>query len=221
MAKKRANAFSNGRRFKKYAECGSMVAQDAAKALAMVRKLKTLINVEYKTLTTTLGDSTPVNVAAIGNLTNITVGDDLSNRDGRKIKAFSIQLKGIVIMNESATTTITRLLLFIDHANTGTPPTRAQLFASEAAFFNGQVKISDPQSNSRFKVLWDKIIVHSDSGTKMSKINFYKKLNHHITFTGTAGDDEGIGTLWIMTSSNQPTNTPNLIVDAVFKWIDN
>ena len=123
-------------------------------------------------------------------------------------------------MNTSASTTITRIFLFIDHANVGLAPALTDLFVSEAQFFNGMTKISNPQNNTRFTVLLDKIILQSDSGVQISKINFYKRLNHSITFTGTAGSDEGTGTIWVMTASNQPTNTPNLQCNAIFKWID-
>ncbi len=198
-----------------------MVASDASKALAMVRKLKGMINVEYKTKTINLGDTTPTTTLAIGNLTLIAQGDDIDERDGRKIKAFSLQLKGTVKMHETATATSVRILVFIDYANTGTPPTRAQLFSSEAVFFNGQTRLSQPQDNARFKILLDKIILLSDSGTKLVRVNFYKRLYHHIVFSGVGTGDEGLSSIWVFTASSEATNTPNLEISSIFKWIDN
>ncbi len=218
---KRSNRNNNGGRYSKYAKCGSMVASDAAKALAMVRKLKGMINVEYKSVSVTIADTTPTTVAAVQQLTNISQGDDMDDRDGRKIKAFSLQLKGMVEQHASAVVTLVRILIIIDHANTGTPPTLAQLFNAEATFFNGMPKLSQPQSNSRFTVLWDKIITFSNSGTKLVRVNYYKRLHHHIKFTGAATTDEGLGTIWVITASNEATNTPELNIASIFKWIDN
>ncbi len=221
MARAKSGSSNYGGRFRAYAKCGSMVARDASTALAMVRKLKRLINVEYKTLNTILGDTTPTTTAAIGHLTNLAQGDDVGNRDGLKVKAFSIQLKGQVKMHETATATSTRILLFIDHANQGAPPSRALLFSTEGEFFRGQTKITEPQMNQRFTILYDKIILQSDSGNKLTRINFYKKLHHHVTFTGSSATEEGIGTIWVMTASSEATNTPALDVTSTFKWIDN
>ncbi len=220
MAKKRPNVDSNGGRYKKYVKCGSIVAQDAAKALAMVRSLKKLINVEYKSFQVDL-ETGPNTTPVFLNLTAIAVGDDFDDRDGRKIKCFSIQLKGVCIMHETATTTLTRIYVFIDHANTGTAPVITDLFTSALAFNAGQMGKSTPQSNSRFTCLKDQIIMQSDSGVKMNRMNFYKRLNHHIQFTGVAATDEGLGTIWCITSSDEATNVPTLEVKSTFKWIDN
>ncbi len=213
-------SYKSASRYAKYKQCGSMVAQDAAKALAMARQLKKLINVEYKSIRINL-DTTPDTTPIITNLSAIAVGDDISDRDGRKIKAFSIQLKGHCQMHETATATLTRIVIFIDNANTGTIPVITDLFTTAAGFTAGQPRITDPQSNSRFRILYDKTIPQSDSGTKMTMVKFYKKLGHHIAYSGTAATDEGIGSLFAVTGSTEATNVPTLQVVSVFKWIDN
>ncbi len=220
MAKKRFNSSSYGGRFQKYAKCGSMVAADAAKALRIARKLKSMINVEYKTVQVGFKVD-PNTTPQILHLSATAQGDTLASRDGNKIKAFSIQLKGCVSINASAVSTLTRFLVFLDHANTGTPPVITDLFSSAASFTNGESRVSDPQSNSRFIVLKDIIILQSDQGPKISKVNFYKRLHHHIKYIGAATTDEGMGTVWVFQASNEATNDPVVNVKSTFKWIDN
>lgn len=220
MAKRKNSSNSYGSTYKRYKQCGYMVASDASKALAIARKLRALINVEYKTVQVTL-PTAPTTVAVVTHLSACGQNDDLSGRDGRKIKAFSIQVMGSLKMHETATATSTRIVVFIDHANQGTIPTLATWWDDEASFFNGEMRAQSPQTNARFIVIFDKLILQSDSGTKLTRINFYKRLNHHITYTGTTAADEGLGTVWIMIASSEATNKPTLCLKSTFKWIDN
>ncbi len=97
------------------------------------------------------------------------------------------------------------------------------MWDDEASFFNGESRSSDAQRNSRFTVLHDKVILQSDSGTKLTRIKTYKRLHHHVAFTGTGAtaSAQGLGSIWIITASSEATNTPILCLKTTFKWIDN
>ncbi len=198
-----------------------MVMGDAAKALKLATGLRRLINVEYKTINITIGDTTPTTTGVIQNLTAIAQGDDSGSRDGRKIRLASIKIQGSIKQHETATQTTTRMVLVIDHDNTGTPPTIAELFLTQAVFNTGQAKLGEPVPNSRFTVLLDKTFAMSDSGQKLFLLNYYRKLNHHVVFGGVGATDEGKGSLWLMTGSSEATNTPTLSMTSTTKWIDN
>ncbi len=212
MGKKRKGGW-NGKSKKrsKYNNAG-------VKALRIVKAIQR--GTEKKTIQVVVADSTPTTTAVVQHLSACATGDDLSSRDGRRIKAFSIQLMGTLTMHETATTTSTRVIVFIDHANQGTVPALALWWDDDASFFNGEMRGQSPDANSRFIVLYDKVILQSDSGTKLNRIKFYKRIFHQITYTGTAATDEGLGTIFIMTASSEVTNTPTLVLKSTFKWVD-
>ncbi len=193
----------------------------ASKALAVAYSVKKLLNVESKSLRTTL-DTTPDNTPVITALSNPAQGDDFNARNGRKIRLQSIRVKGRVTVNASAVSSIFRLVIFRDNNGSTTAPVITDLYPDAAAYNGGIMTNDDPQTNSRFSILYDRnFLLVSTGGSEMRSINQYKKIASHVYFTGTAATDEGKGMIWMITSSNEATNTPSVLADAVVKFIDN
>lgn len=207
-------------KFKKYKDCGSMVAQDAAAALAGVRYLKKMVNVEYKSINVQWTVD-PNSSGAVLLLTTIAQGDDFSQRQGRKARAHSLRIQGMVEINGSASATNVRMMVVRDNNGSTTAPAIGDLFANVGTFIANNCKIGDAQSNSRFTVLYDKFILLDAVNKSQAAINRYIKLNHHLMWTGTAATDEGKGHLWLFIGSNEATNDPVVTVLSQFKWIDN
>ncbi len=197
-----------------------MVARDAAKALAIARKLKSMLNVEYKSHQAGL-PATPDLSGAVQILTGIAQGDDQDDRDGNKIKSFSLQVKGTILQHASASTTFARLMVVQDRSGTTTQPGITDMFSTVAAFAEGRPSLQTPQVNSRFKVISDTILHLSSNGTQLKRINLYRKLRGHIYYSGPAATDEGRGNIYMFVASNEATNKPSLLANSVFKWIDN
>lgn len=192
----------------------------AAKALSVALAVKKLVNVEYKSLNTappTDPNTTPV----LTNLTAIVQGDDFNNRNGRKIRAKYINYRGFVTQHPTATNTGLRMMIIRDNNGNTTQPVITDLFASASLFNNNKTKTGDPQSNSRFSILYDKYIAFSDSGMTSTHFNWSMNLDHHIYFQGTSATDEGKGHLYLITASTEATNDPVLEANVMFKWIDN
>ena len=196
-----------------YGQIGSKIYRDVA-------KLKRLINVEYKSHLfglSSVASTTP----NIQNVTAIAQGDTFSQRDGNKIRSFSLSFRGHVRQNPSATLSFARVMLIRDNNGSTTQPVLADLFSDAASFYDNRHKLDDPQTNSRFTVLFDQHFGLSAVGPEILEFEWYTKLDHHIFFTGTAATDEGKGAIYSIIGSNEATNTVVVDADTVYKFIDN
>ncbi len=109
-----------------------------------------------------------------------------------------------------------------DNNGSTSVPSIADLFEDNNAMFTNQPRLTDPQTNSRFTVLWDKFIVLSNTGGKESvPFSYSMSLDHHVFFTGGAATDEGKGHLYLFNISNEATNDPIVSGVSVVKFIDN
>ncbi len=192
----------------------------ASQALAVAYAVKKLVNVEYKSLTTPLTVD-PNSTGAVKAMTAIGQGDDFNQRNGRKIRLKSIRVMGIMQKHASATTSVLRIMLVRDNSGTSTQPAITDLFADAATFATGANKKGDPQSNSRFSVLLDRLIFLDDVGSIQRQIDWYSKTDFHVYFSGTGTTDEGKGAIYLFIASNEATNDPIVSVDCQIKWIDN
>ncbi len=181
--------------------------------------LKKLINVEYHSRKT----DWPVDPNTSGqviNLTAISQGDDIQNRQGRKIKLFSIRSTGSVRINASSTRSHGRCMIVRDNLGSTTIPVITDMFISVAQFVANQPRLDDPQTNARFSVLYDKFYI-LEQEQSIKKIDHYQKIGSHVTFTGSATTDEGKGHIYLFVASNEATNDPVLAASTVIKYIDN
>ncbi len=154
------------------------------------------------------------------NLTAIAQGDDVTNRQGNKIRAKRIHVSGVQTLHASATDSRVRYIVVRDNNGSTTQPAIADLFSNAGAMLNNLPKLGSPQSNSRFSVLMDKmIVVNSDTPTK--QLNWSMSLDHHIYFTGTASTDEGKGHIYLMIASNEATNDPVVTMQSQVWFLDN
>ncbi len=196
---------------------GSALAT-ATKALLLARYVKSLVNSEL------LSDDTQFNAAvtntAVSHLvTNISQGDDYNARQGRKIRLKSIQCSGSCTMHATATNTRVRMVLFMDKMNTGTAPTLTDIVSDTVALRNNQ-----PNMMARYKIFWDKHIVMTqitDANTPERIFKYYKKVDIPVTFSGTAGTDEGKNSFWCLLISDESTNSPTVVQNWRVRYRDN
>ncbi len=201
------------------AKSGGGYLDTASRALAVAYAVKKLINVEYHTLTTGFTQD-PNSTGSVVNLTAIAQGDNVSNRQGNKIRVKYISCRGQVTLHASATNSRVRYAIVRDNNGSTTQPSIADVFVAAANFLSNNNKKGDPQANSRFSVLHDQYIyVNTDTPTKPFK--WTSSLDHHIFYTGAAATDEGKGNIYLMIISNEGTNDPIVFADAMVKWIDN
>lgn len=168
----------------------------------------------------TVSPSTTANVL---NVSPIGVGDDVSNRQGRKIQAHSIEISGTITMHATSAQTAYRLVLVKDRFGTTDNPVLGDLFIDVNDMFENQVRRETPQDHKRFQVLWDKFINLNepwDGASPQKAFHFKKNLNFPIFFSGSAATDEGKNNLWLFEVSDEATNTPVVNAVAVFRFSD-
>ncbi len=192
----------------------------AGKALAVAYAVKKLINVEFRTITTTL-TADPNATGAVVPLTAIAQGDDIANRQGNKIRAKHMSVRGHIQINASATASHGRMIIIRDNNGSTTIPTIANLFTDASTMRVGKNKLGDPQSNSRFSILWDYTYTLDAVNHSQLYFKYTETLDHHIYYTGSAATDEGKGHLYLFTVSNEGTNDPVVSADCMVKFIDN
>lgn len=164
---------------------------------------------KYVTINVTSNNDTPTATL----LTEINQGTTNITRIGRTIYPKSIQMKGTIAINASATSTRVRVVVVRDRMNTGTAPTFSNIFNSATALVS--LRNHQPQFMSRFTILYDNLIALDVNNDDQVVMNWYKYLKGRIIFQGVNGTDEGIGSIWVFTYGSEVTNDP--IIDLKFR----
>lgn len=205
---------SGGRR-KKYG--GRSIAR---KALNMARRVKSMVNVEYK-LKDVTASTTTSSAGAVVHLSPIAPGTDANERDGISVKATKLFVRGDISMNASAATSAMRIILFIDKQFNGALPTVAQILATASVVSPLNITTT---SADRFKILSDKVFTLSNNGTQSRIVKMYKRLSNHIRFD-TSGTSPPTGCLdgqiCMLHISNEATNVPSFVYYSRLRYVDN
>lgn len=192
----------------------------ARKAYKGFKYLKSVLNVEHKTYDRY--DNTnisPNNSGIVYCLTNIAQGVAEGERVGNSILAKSVKFDAVVKQNSAQTAPVSlRLILFRDReGNNGSVP--AVLDVLKSATVNSEFVTVN---RDRFQILADKkfsLPVVAQAQDKMIKI--YRKLRHHVKYTGSGTTDYDEGQIWILALSDQGSNNPNWYMSSRFRYIDN
>lgn len=181
---------------------------------------KSLLNVEKKThddeRSGTIGSG-----GAIYSLTDIQQGDDYDTRDGRSIKIISMENRSTFTINAAATNTYVRAIYFVDKNLQDSGTLAGVTDVLDAADVNS-FRNPDPVMMSRFKILSDRIYGMSNSGSNEVRTSkFYKKMQHHVKFSGIAAADSAQGTICLLLISSEVTNVPTISAYTRFRYVDN
>lgn len=207
------------RRYKKksnwYSKAKSGLSM-AAKAWAMAKYVKSLVNVERKFYDVTFMNEAPPTTGLIYPLTQIAQGDTYATRDGNSVKAVSLFIRLTAVLNSSADQTFMRLCIFKDNENNGTTPAVADLLESASNYISPLLHTN----GTRFSVIKD----HTINLTKEINAKQYKsfiRIPHHIKFSGSAGTDTKEGNIYLLLMSDQATNLPVVDFTTRLRFIDN
>ncbi len=217
--RKRRYKTRNGMRFVRNV---GTVANTAIKALTLAKKLKGLINVEFKEhnvqATTSAFSITPT----ITQLTNIDQGDSRLTRDGDQIKISSLSFRCIVGMNASAARTSIRIMIVKDKQTNSAIYAIGDLLEDTTAN-DALVSPINLDNRSRFIILMDKQLNMSDNWTQLVKIKWFKKLQQKIIYDGTGNGIADLTTCSysLVLISSEATNTPTITHFTRLRFIDN
>ncbi len=209
--------YNNGRPYNGKKASGYL--NTASKALNVALAVKKLVNIEYKSTFVTF-TADPNSSGSVQLLSSIAQGIDVDDRIGNKIRAKSLKLSGMVILHASATETQIRMVIIRDNNGSTTRPVITDLY-NLADFRSNQLKIGDPQTNSRFTVLWDKFIMLDAVKQRSAQFKYSMSLDHHIYYSGPTTSDEGKGNIYLFIASSEPTNDPAVSAESQIYFIDN
>jgi hypothetical protein len=206
-----------------YTACASKASRDAAKALAVARSLKRLVNTEIKCLAFQSGSSVSSAAMAVVQASAIAQGDTGVTRDGDSIRILKHSLLLYFVQNASATQTSIRCTIVRDHGAAGAVPAVTDIWLSASVY---APLACTSKSRDRFTILYDKIHILNEnvaSVTQATSDQFSYNAPHHVHYVGVDSTDAsaGKGTIWVCLLSNEATNTPTYSVASRFEFVDN
>ncbi len=217
---KKYNRNGNGR--PGYSRCAKMVLSDGAKALAMAKYLKGLVNVEFKQITVQATAGIVGTSAVHTQLTNLSRGDDDTQRDGNAVRLKSVHIKGFIKQDPNATQTTVRLVLVHDKQTNQALATFSDIYFDNSAA-DAVISPRNIDNMKRFVILWDHNISLSvgSNGTKF--FNFYKQINIPLRYDGNAGDitDLTQSSLQFIQVSDEGSDTPDITFSVRLRFVDN
>lgn len=204
---------------------GSMdLIKTARAAYSGVRYIKSLINVETKSIENTFQTSPTSLVPSISLLTGVAEGNDENTRNGRSVLAKSIYVQASSVMR--LVTSAVRIMVVIDKANNGAVPFINNILVppvGAATYITSP--LNQDYAGSRFNVIVDKRFVLSPGNSTTKLTHFFRKLNHHLKYTGIglSVDSTASGHLWLVVMSDQDTaaNTPITTFTTRVMFTDN
>ncbi len=183
-----------------------------------VMYLKSIVNVEFKIIDAAVS-SAVAEAGSIQNLCLVAQGDDFNTRDGRRIKLQHIDVRCQVVQHATATNTTLRYIIF------RTKNDQAAVPAVTDVLNNVDPLSHYEKSNNQhsFTVLLDRTIYLSDSSQTIKSLNFRRKLQTHVDYsgTGTTEANTGRGALYMLLIADEATNTPTVSGDVRVKFTDN
>ncbi len=221
MPYRKYNGRKNGR--PGYKRCAKMVYGDAQKALAMARYVKGLVNVEFKEINTQRNGASLSTTISITTPSILAQGDLKTQRGGNKVRFKSIHRKGFFSLHASATTSMVRLMIVLDKQCNGAVFSIADLL-EDSTVGDSIVSPRDVDNMNRFVVLSDKTYKLADGGgNQLIQFNIYKRINLPIRYDGTGATVANMtsNALYLVSFSNEATNTPIITDFCRIRFIDN
>lgn len=196
--------------------------QLAGKAVAGVRYIKRIINVEKKKfdLTQTLQTTNEY----VAHLTAIPQGDTAASRDGNSILLQYVTIRGRLYLNASSSLTNHRIVVIKDNQQVSdTAPAVADLLEGTAGA-DFTIANMELDNVGRFTKLYDQVhqLQEQYSGSSRQK-NFIINIpiNKHVRYNGAAGTDIQKGGLYIMVMDDQATYHSSVTFNSRVVFTDN
>jgi hypothetical protein len=194
-----------------YASDAWSLAKRTAVGLNEIRKL---INIETKFIDT---NQTSVGINTTGTMfpiTQLAQGLTSTNRVGDSIRIQHLEVRGRVVINNTASTSLIRVMVVRDLDGYGSAPA-----VSDVLEVNGSVgaPLSPEkfQKRERFSILYDELIAlqgSSTTGTASVPFSFSSSHQGHVLYLGTTASaaSDGKGSVYVLAVSDEGTNTPGI-----------
>lgn len=212
----------------------------ARTALKTAKWVAGLVNTEFKQY-----DKKLDNILSFSNLTppfnslipltDISQGDDYNNRNGRSIKAKSLQVRYVVKFPTTSTAdhvAVRLVIVMVKDLNSTTIPLASDIYEYDGTTSGTKAQMvnafrNNENNNARnFKVLMDKRVTLDKDYKSEIVLTKYLKLGHHIRWVGTTGGSFSYGHLfqfYIVDNdvTTTATNEVQVVAQSRFKYVDN
>lgn len=196
------------------------ISDIASSAWKGVKLLSNFINSETHCLHTTFSGNIS-NTSTLTHLSAVAQGDGTNQRTGNSILLRSFEIRLSSEINTSATVSKLRHIIFMDNRQVAdTAPTEAEVIQSAGNPYSPRRL----DNMNRFIILVDNFQVLSTNDNQAFKIEKHINLegrNLHITFNGSSGTDINQKGLYMLSLSNEATNTPSMTGYAALYFHDN
>jgi len=204
----------------------------ASKAWQLSKYLASLVNVEIKVFDI-VSTATPDFTGLMFNLSNITQGTDINQRDGDSVLAVYSRLAFYATPNSTTGRNLVRAIVFQDMQQDGVDPTSAQLLevvGSAGAPISPHNYLTAQQGNDRihrFKIVHEVLVnLVTNSSTDLTHVvreTRWKGGSNHVFFDAAAGADASNreGAFFLLFVSDQAANVPSITFHHRLMYADN
>lgn len=192
----------------------------ANKALKLAKYAISNLNVEKKLTDTSASTVSVANSFGYVCLNSLLQGDTDSTRNGDQVKFKSILTRIKVAIHASATHSLCRFMLVIDHQPNGAAPTSTQLFEVSSNLIS---PINKDHSH-RFQVIYSKFTsLDLNSSTSETFIEKFIKLDLKTLYKSNNGNVSDITTnsIYFVYASDEPIYPPEMNYYFRLRYIDN
>lgn len=190
-----------------------------ARALAGVRKLASMINIEYKYFSKYTSTNI-TNAPIISCQSLVPQGVAQGNRVGESIKLQSISFQFVLnCISASTINNLVRVMLVRDLENPGVDFVATDLFTLSTTAYISDLVMANSE---RFTVLYDKSFVLSYINKDSLIDSFTKPMQSHIKYRGsaTSSASNAEGALYLVVASNAASNYPTIESNLSFTYTD-
>ncbi len=188
-----------------------------------IRKLKRMINVEYKQRYEKLTSSSTGTTPAFFSLVTLSQGQTQNERIGAQAKFINLFFNSIANIEPTTNTeTFVRYIVFIDKQCNGANPSGADLL-QDATAINNIVSPLNMDNKFRFKVLYNRVIKLSEN-LPINQVKWFKKLLLPVRYDGTGAAVTALtsNNLLVCVFSDQPVGSQPLITwNIKTSYVDN
>ncbi len=194
----------------------------ATKAMAGVKKLKSMIHVELKSRSQAASTTTVSSTGIILSLNTIPEGTGENERIGVGIKVKSIRIRASIRSAAGGTHTVFRMILFIDRQQEAdTTPSVAEVLQTVNSF-----DYINWINRKRFRILSDRLYVFPGQGfatglqAMQCSVNKFG-MNLVQRYNGSASTDIDRNGIFLLLLSDEPSNVPSFEMVPQINYVDN
>jgi len=218
QSKNRSSGNQTRKHVEKYAGDAYDLASRTWKGLNEIRKF---INIEEKFSDVNASQSPDQN-GAVTCLSQLAQGTTMNTRVGNSVRVQRFSLRARVAVNSAVTTfSVVRVAIIRDMEGQGTAPTCADIFETVGTSAAPRQPF-DWLNRKRFAVLYDTFLIVSPDTWSARAVYYEIDLAKHVLYRGTtaAAASDGEGSIYIVSLSDEATNTPTVSYSSRMTYTD-